>query len=196
MYLMVATPHGRDLEPEYVGSLVNLVIQSPCKISVHFREGILIHRNRNMLFEAAQKSDCDALLFIDSDMTFTPNDVKAMLDSPYDVTTGLCMNRWHHGFPVLCKWDDTSTTGYTFYTLDEIGTEPRKVDLTGAAFLMIKRPVLDMWNGREDRPFSLVNDRDGEDYAFCVRLKEMGVPIYVLPHVKLGHVGTVIHEVP
>lgn len=190
-HLMIGTPHSRNLAPEYVQSLLCLIMHSPIqgRITVAMEQGIYIHRNRNELFVRAQKSDCDALIMVDSDIEFSPQNVRDILDSPYDVATGIYVSRWN-GKPVVFKWANEAEDGIDCAGIQD---QPYQVDACGAGFLMIRRKILDLYNVETMKslgfPFDYNNKKHGEDIAFCSRLGELGIPIYALPHVRLGHVG-------
>lgn len=59
---------------------------------------------------------------------------------------------------------------------------PVRVDATGAACLLIHRTAVAGWQGWFNTTPNM-----GEDIAFCMRLKKLGVPLYVHTGVKTSH---------
>jgi len=66
-----------------------------------------------------------------------------------------------------------------------------RVDATGAAFLLIHRSVLTTIGGRW---FSHHPEQDcsSEDTAFCLRLRDHGIPLHVDTRIKIGHEKAVV----
>jgi GT2 family glycosyltransferase len=65
------------------------------------------------------------------------------------------------------------------------------VDATGAACLMIHRSAVRDWSGWFDTTKNM-----GEDIAFCMRLRQLGVPLYVHTGVKTSHHKSVFLKEP
>lgn len=147
----------------------------------------------------------DWLLWIDSDMSFTPDDVYQLLAAAdpdkTPVLGGLCFGMasgklwptlWHlaedpDGEPVTVRVDD--------YPPDVIFP----VAATGGAFLLIHRRVL---QAVKDRAFNRtfpwwqeteMNGRPvGEDITFCLRCLSVGIPVHVHTGVRIGHHKSIV----
>jgi GT2 family glycosyltransferase len=146
------------------------------------QEGPHIADNRNQIWKTVKQREED-VLFVDSDMVFTREDVIDIwkhLDDK-DVVTGLCV---------------MSEEGHPASVFEKKGSEFKKakvksslfeVDACGAAFLAISKRVL------LDNPFEQIwNDEKkeyyGEDISFCIRAKEKGHKIYCDPKIRIGHI--------
>lgn len=155
-------------------------------------------------------TDAEWLLFIDSDMGFDPDTADRLVAAadPADrpVAGALCfavkrvegVRVPHHG-----ELFEIQPTLYEFVELeDEAGFRalvdyPRgelvRVDATGAACLLIHRSVLERVRAEiGDVWFDSVPTPDGlrqlsEDFSFCMRLRDLGVPLHVDTSVKTAH---------
>ena len=143
-----------------------------------FAVGLYIEDNRNSIYQLAKGQD---LLMIDSDMTFTLEDVKKMEENlkGKDIVTGL----YRMGI---------DGTPYAVFK-DDLPIEPRdetfEIDVCGAGFLGISHRVL------LDNPFTRVFNKKngvlrGEDMSFCQIAKERDYKIWADPSIKLGHIKT------
>lgn len=66
-----------------------------------------------------------------------------------------------------------------------------RVDATGAACLLIHRSAVRDWSGWFDTAPNM-----GEDIAFCMRLRRLGIPLYVHTGVKTSHHKSVFLKEP
>lgn len=137
-----------------------------------FSYGLYLDDNRNSVWDIMKERN-DDLLFIDSDMSFTPEDVKKIqkhLDNK-DIVSGK--------YTLSIPWDYP----------DKLS----EVDVCGAGFLGISQRVIHSL----DRPFTrFINQNSGkmcgEDMAFCIKAKDAGFKIWCDPEIKLGHIKTQI----
>ena len=146
--------------------------------------GLYLADNRNNVWRETRGQD---LLFIDSDMVFTLEDVKKIEEhlKDKDVVTGL--------YPMGVKGYPPAIFNRKDGIFDLALPQDKifEVDACGAGFLGIsKRVVL-------ESPFTrFVNEATGnmlgEDMAFCVKVKEAGYKIFCDPTVRLGHIKTQI----
>lgn len=107
----------------------------------------LITRGRNKLAATfLQQTDCEAMLFIDADIEFSPADVAALwkLDKP---VAGGCYSRKRPG-EVPLVWKDNVERPLSDFT------EPFTCDRLATGFLMIKRAAL----------LSLIETMEVQDY--------------------------------
>lgn len=155
------------------------------------------------------------LLMLDSDMTFDSDIVERLLDASHEklrpVVGGLCFGGGRVGvpFPTLYKLTDPAKTkGKLTEVIKEYPKDALvKVDATGAACLFMHRDLLVQMKDK----FALMPDGHnnphpwfsetiykgqpyGEDWSFCMRLKQMNVPLYVHTSIKLGHIKTHLYD--
>lgn len=170
-----------------------------------------LHQARNQVCAAFLDGhpQADLLMLIDSDMGWDPPAVEFLAETMdttgVPILGGLCFGSRGVGigpqrsveqdwFPTLYSWNTVGEGAYdTRYTyppdsLVEVGA-------TGAAFLMVRRSVLEAIRRAEgDHWFSLieVDGREfGEDLSFCLRARRNGFPVHVHTGVKTSHMKEV-----
>jgi len=204
--LFVAIPAYDHMVPaDMVASFLDLSKRSP-DFGVDFRIGFakgcsLVTSARNILVNRFIKSDCDSLLFIDSDIMFDPEDIfrllawttnKHVVGGVYSVKT------------LPAKYYLTLDHDNDRPIIDESGLVKAKSISTG--FMMIQRRVIEdlikahpEWeyldrvsNTTLFSVFDLKSTPEGyigEDMLFCQRAREHGFEIWIDPMIKLGHFG-------
>ena len=140
------------------------------------------------------------LLFIDSDMQWDHEAIEQLLSAADPTTSpivgGLCFGAVRDRlFPTIYRLTPTTEGGITTV---RVGDYPRDqlvpCDATGAAFLLIHRDVLMQMRERAfNATFPWFQEAElgglpaGEDLTFCLRARQMGVPIHVDTRIKVGH---------
>jgi len=174
-------------------------------LSYSFEQGCQIALNRERLVRRFLSTDCQFLLFIDSDMAFTALDIVSLLAADVDIVSGLYRYRFElpgkiphcfrtpEGKPI-----DTKAEG-----LQECGFVP-----TG--MLLIRRRVIELLYSKHpylfDQGFrdtawfqrlfpdmpedSISAEFEGEDVHFSKLWRDMGGKFFVDAAVKVGHIGT------
>lgn len=181
-------------------------------VSKYVTGGIAASR-RKLVRDWLASSASPWLMFIDTDMGFPPDGVERLVEvaDPVErpVVGGLTFGQltgegdgWG-GFrpqmwPVLLRWtDEGGVPGFQPW-LDYPRDQVVRADATGAAFLLIHRSVFVRlrelhgggdWSGWFDH---LPSPREGaddlsEDFSFCFRLREAGIPLHVYTGVKTTH---------
>lgn len=172
----------------------------------------LISRARNAAAAEFLDSDCTHLLFIDSDITFEPEDVLKLISSNKEVI-GAPYPKKYLKFENFKKEapneivDFAISGSYKFHT-DKI----LEMDQIATGFLLIKKNVFkELISTYPDLEY--INDVDGygsnrkmwdffkvginkttkiyesEDWGFCTLWKKMGGKIFARNDIKLGHFG-------
>lgn len=161
-------------------------------------QSVSVSMNRNDAIFEANARNAEWLIFIDTDMEFTGCDIHQLIHNGGDVVTGVC--KTGDGTYALYEYDD-STNG-----ISDVGIRPI-VDICGGAFLGIRGSVVKSmchklthdikWERTQVRdttlnfPFNLVTNmvgaQFGEDVSFCLRLRELGIPIHVAQEAIIGH---------
>jgi len=172
------------------------------------RSGGAITRGRNSAINEflAQSKDEWALL-VDSDMKFTPNDLRVVMTAAdrksRPVVGGLCFA--HSGqnigaFPMLMPtiYHRSATREQSFTPMFDYPTDTLvECDATGAAFLLVHRDVLEGvrelvqlggWSWFHEGPTDDLASWMGEDVSFCNLIKAAGFPIHVHTGARIGHV--------
>jgi hypothetical protein len=144
-------------------------------------------------------------------MVFEPDLLNRLLSSANErirpIVGGLCFGGGRVGVPFPTLYTLTSPKDNNGKLTKVVSDYPKdalcKVDATGAACLLIHRSILlDMGKQYSTMPDGFDNPHPwfaesvhqgheyGEDWTFCMRLKQMKVPLYVHTGVKLGHIKT------
>ena len=197
MKVFIAIPSMDTLSARFAQCLVNLVnSKHDFDVEVGFHIGSLVYDSRNKLAERAINSDCDYILWLDSDMTFMPDTldimVKELEDNNYEILAGMYYRRRPPFTPTLFKELRIMPTGTVAKEFDEIPEEIFEVAGCGFGCVLMKRNVL--WNVlcNHGYMFSPI-DNVGEDLSFCWRARMCGHKIYCDPTIALGHeVKTII----
>jgi hypothetical protein len=204
--LIIATP-GHSLMSIYVRSLLATTQMLASKgitwawsseYSSHVadaREMTLNGDNQNDPAEQRPfkgKVTYDKILWIDSDIAFTPEDVLKLYESDYDVVSGAYLLA--NGEAVVYK--ELFGQGYTY---DEVlkMKEPVEVFGAGFGFIMVKQGIFE----KLTRPWfqstmasTVMEDGAeftfpimGEDLSWCKRVGDLGFKIWFDPTVRVTH---------
>jgi hypothetical protein len=146
----------------------------------------------------------ESVLFIDSDILFDPADAVSLLCSPEPVIAGVyAAKKLGNG-----QLNVDFGAGVAEVRVGEWAVEPVPVRAVGAGFLRIKTDVLRRLVRELDLPYCRMADRFGwpffqpavvvedgetrylcEDYAFCWRLRQIGVVPRVDLSFRVYHIG-------
>lgn len=176
---------------------IHIQVSSICGCSV-------VSRARNMIAHEFLKSDCDHLLFIDSDMNFEPESVLRLLawNQTKPIVGGAYESRKEGKIYILSLDGDKDHV-----QMDAMGNVKARRIATG--FMMIQRQVFEKlaemhpeWEHKDNTSDAMLHSffdfkvtREGyigEDFLFCDRAQEAGFSVWIDPTIKLGHMG--IHE--
>ena len=193
MKILLGMPCIRTVPTKTVISLLKTVQKDAVEPMIV--EGSLIYDSRDTIAQYALEHDYDYILYVDSDMVFTADDVKRLLAHDADIVSGLYITRSGDNKNVCYKEIitrrrfpyrppkliiDTATTGYA------------PVAACGFGFCLIKIEVIRNMSKRYKslfEPFKGV----GEDIAFCIRARRCGYKIFTDRDVKLGHIGETVY---
>lgn len=160
----------------------------------------LIADARALIVAQFLASDCDTLVFIDSDVSWEAGALLKLVDYPVDMVAGIYPQR-RDPINYCVKWQNKA----------ELWADPEtgllEVDGVPAGFMKLSRDQLERMveqypdtefyveTAPNKRAWALFADyrigkhKMGEDYAFCRRWADMGGKIWVDPEIKMGHVG-------
>lgn len=123
------------------------------------------------------------ILFIDSDVLPRKNTLDRLLDLDKDIVTGVYPMSSRHGMVWSVANNDI------FYKIDDLPTDPFKVQYCGFGVVLVKMEVFDKiewpyWDverspGKIDK---------GEDVYFCDKAHKAGYDIWCDPKVKCNHI--------
>lgn len=172
------------------------------------RSGGAITRGRNAsIAEFLDKTADEWALLVDSDMAWTPDDLKVVMDAAdrntRPVVGGLCFA--HSGqdigaFPMLMPtiYHCSEVRAQAFTPMFEYPDDQLvECDATGAAFLLVHRRVLEAvqqftglgaWSWFHEGPTDDRLSWLGEDVTFCNLIKAAGFKIFVHTGARISHV--------
>jgi hypothetical protein len=181
-----AAQHGIDIQ---IGSI--------CGCSV-------VSRARNLLAQDLLESNCDFLMFIDSDINFEADDIFRLMawgtDPKKGIIAGVPRTRSEtKNYIATLDYDDNGEL-----TMNGMGLVRAKRVAT--AFMLVRREVFEQmeaahpewryYDTRTDRMLTAMFDFQvteegymGEDFLFCDRTRELGFDVWIDPSISLGHMG-------
>ncbi len=189
MKILIAVPCMDSVPSQFAQSLATLNRVDDCAIA--FQMGSLIYNSRNSLAFNAIQAEADYVLWLDSDMIFSPDTLEKLIEDrdKGDIITGVYYRRVQPYTPVLldkleitddkCEWHD-----YVNYPEDGI------FEVAGCGFgcvLVPTKVLIEVFN-EYGNMFAPINGV-GEDLSFCWRARRLGYKIVCDPSIQCGHVG-------
>lgn len=183
--------------------LNNILTREGFEISYACCDRTFIEESRNQLFRFAAKyiDNYDVFIWIDSDQTYDANNFIALLKH-YDEFNLDCLSAKYmkraHNDNRLCAYIMSSEEFY-YHSLEDIKENKIvEVDGVGFGFLLMRPDVIKrMYEVYNNTPFEIkcVNkdtlSYQGEDFAFCRKMKSQGFKIHLDCSVAVGHYGYV-----
>lgn len=193
MKILLGMPCMRTIPYQTTASLLKTCqvgAVEPCMV-----EGSLVYDARDYIASYAVNNGYDYVLYADSDMVFSADDLKKLLAHNTDIVSGYYVSRTGEEEPVIYSKiitrrrfplrmpkliRDYGITGYG------------RVAACGFGFCLIKTSVLKTMYKRYKSLFE-PKWGVGEDIAFCIRARRSGFKVFCDRDVKLGHVGQKIY---
>jgi hypothetical protein len=200
--VIIATP-GHSVMSSYVRSLLALIGKFSeqgitwawsSEYSSHVadaREMTLNGNNQNEINEQRPFKGTityDKILWIDSDITFTPEDALTLIKSDKDITTGAYLL----GSGEVTVYPKLLSPGYNYEEVKSM-SEPVKVAGCGFGFLAVKSGVFESMSRPWFQSVMVTNDDGfsfpmmGEDLSWCKRAIDLGYDIWFDPTVRVTH---------
>lgn len=194
MRTLVAIPCMDMVQTSFMKSLLRLMSVGDTQIS--FKVSSLVYDARNQLAAEAVSQGYDRILFLDSDMVFSPDlliKLSKDLDEGRDYVCGLFFKRKPPFTPVFYKELEYNCEGlkldmklepYLDYPKDGI------FEIAGSGFgaVLMTTGLINKVGDKYGHPFAPMMGF-GEDLSFCWRVKQLGIHMYCDSRIKLGHVG-------
>ncbi len=176
---------------------INLQIGSICGCSV-------VSRARNLLAQDMLESDCDYLLFVDSDINFEPEHIFRLMAWAQDPKKGIVAGVPRTRSETKTYIANLEYDGNGDLTMNGMGLV--RAERVATAFMLVRREVFTTmveahpewkyYDKKTDRTIPCLFDFQlteegyiGEDYLFCDRARELGFEVWVDPTITLGHMG-------
>lgn len=155
---------------------------------------------RNVAADHALDNGFDYLIQLDDDATFPPDLIKRLLVHQKDVVCALAYQRKPPHATCAFELGPDGMMGIPMEGIEHTGL--RRVDISGFHCSGMRTSVIQrMRDGANGVPgtrhyygwFSDSEKKVGEDFAFCILAKKMGIDIYVDTDLISGHIGEAIH---
>ncbi len=212
--LFLAMPCYRNMDVFTAQALISLTARQMAtpefglSIKMHVGE-CPIGRARNDLTHEFLKSDCSHILFVDSDIIFSYEQVEKILNDGEDIVGGFYVKKQEGNVSPVCN------TLNSVDKPDERGLI--RVKYMGTGFLCISRKVFEVMIQEKGEEIGYVDDRDGrtvkydfwrmgvskdcvtgvkrwlsEDWQFCQFAIECGFNVWADASILLNHSGMAI----
>ena len=145
--------------------------------------------------------DYTHIMWIDSDIVFTPQHFQQLLNYDKDIVSGIYMMGDGKHFATVEDWDEEYFQEYgTFKFSTEEDLKDRtgliKVGYTGLGFMLVKRGVFESleypWFQPVFHEIGNCRDFSSEDVSFCKMVTEKGFNVYVDPQIRVGHEKNIV----
>lgn len=206
MHIVICTPIGEKTLGIFWEQLtqLNLLITKAGHTSHHFRtDGCsMLEMARSSLAGIALRDGADVVFFVDDDMVYSPIDAMRMIEEAHArkaLVGGVASQRKPLGKMNIKLLEPAVGASLTMFE----GGELVEVAAVGLGIAAIDRSVFERLNqdlpeihDLEDnmtRPYFMTLIREGwwlgEDTSFCVRLRELNIPIFIDTRARVGHRG-------
>lgn len=185
MKLLIGVPTLDFLHVEFVQSLTNLIMrlnQEKVWFEVKYITGTLVYAARDKIACHAINNGFTHVLWFDSDMVFQDSILEDLMFSGEEFVCGR-FNARRKPY-VSCQFSKL----VPLERIDEYPNETFQIAGCGFGCVLTSVEVLKQVQMHYHTCF-LPMSGFGEDLAFCVRAKEMGIKIYCEPTAVVGHVG-------
>lgn len=194
MKTFIAIPCLEQVPSLFMQSLAMLRRAGDTEIGIEV--GSLVYAARNNLAQAAIKSEADQVLWLDSDMVFTPDFLERMSQVAYendiDILTALCFRRKPPFTPTIYDMLEYNGQKCSYTQFLSIPEERFRVGGCGMAGVLMGTDVLmSVFSKFEGRAFDPLMGM-GEDISFCWRARQCGYDIWCDPEITMGHVGNFV----
>jgi len=144
--------------------------------------------------EMVEKMLGDWLFMVDTDHMYAPDILMRLLaimeENKINVLSGVYTYKFQPHNVVAGNWDIKEDGKIAIAPLESLYIEQdiQQVGVVPGGCLLVKRKVYDAIKRHFKRaPFDIIQGLS-EDYSFCFRCREMGIPVYLAPRVECHHV--------
>lgn len=189
MKIMIAVPINRPVEFRVFESFVRLANwRGKHDYYFAFTQNSLVYDGRETLVQQFLQSDAEALMFIDSDMTFHPVSIEELEAHKMPIVSAKAFKRVPPYQPCFYSTVDVDSDGQVYLESPvEYGEGLLPVKGVGMACCLIRREVFE----KIEAPYFFPTKNLGEDLSFCKKVTDAGIPIYVDTRWQFGHLAQV-----
>ena len=190
MNIMIAVPMNRPVEFRVFESFVRLAnYRGQHNYFFALTQNSLVYDARETLVkQMLDNPEVDAIMFIDSDMTFDPRSVEWLAAHNQPFVTAKAFKRVSPYQPCFYNKIEPLDNGECYLESPvEYGEGLLKIEGCGMACCLIRREVFEQIKA----PYFFPMRGMGEDLSFCLKVKEAGIPMYVDTTLQFGHLAQV-----
>ena len=194
MKTLVAIPCGDMIHTDFMRACMSLEIVGDVQFT--FAQGSLIYDARNHLSAIAVDGGFDRVLWLDSDMVFPPDLLKRLsadMDEGRELVSGLYFSRKRpiHSVAYSAVYVDSDNVPHA-EAITEWPNEIFQIAACGFGAVLCSVDLIRRIRDKFRLPFSPASGF-GEDWSFCLRAGELGVPLWCDPTIRIGHVGLAVY---
>lgn len=176
--LAIGIPNSGTMKTQTVFSLCRALKNFPHEYQLIFKEGSILHANREVIVQKAIDLGCTHLLFLDSDMMFEEDAIARVLARNKEII-GVHYNT--RKFPTQSTVNFSVKSPKKLQKVHSVATGFMLINL--AVFSTLKHPWF-FWESDENGGV-----KTGEDMWFCDRAREAGFEVWVDLGIPVGHIG-------
>jgi GT2 family glycosyltransferase len=190
--VLVVSFHSEEwTRVSFLGAFIGLKRSDGVSFQFYNHVRAPIHHARLAIADFATDGGFDIVCMLDDDAVFQSDILKTLLKHQKDVVTALAYQRKKpHGACIFELGPDGLMGGHLEGWED---TGLRRVDVSGLHCAVIHTSVFKKLREAGIRQyFGGFDNKLGEDFAFCVNLKKIGVQVHCDTDVNVGHIGEAI----
>ena len=187
--ILIAVPTNKYIEPTTFKSIYDLEMPEGYKAEFQFFYGYQIDQIRNLISDWA--IHYDYLFSIDSDIAFSKDTLKKLLNHNVDMVSGLYIQRKEHEH-TLEVYEKNPQGGNSNIPYDKIKNTPfLEIAACGMGCVLIKSEVLRVVGYPQFVYHSAIDHRNtlSEDVDFCRKAKSKGFKIFADTTILCSHTG-------
>lgn len=193
MKTLIAIPCHDKVDAAFVRCL--LALERSGEMAVQLLANSLVYVSREQLCRQALENDCDAVLFLDSDMTFAPDLFQKLKaageEENAEVVTALAFRRRPPYTPCIWERIRIGEGDPIVEEFDDIPEGRVDIDACGMAGCLISTKIIRKVFERYGTCFSPL-PKFGEDISFCIRAKQCGANIICETDAEMGHLSQLV----
>jgi len=197
MRTLIGVPCLDTVATPFFKSIMAMIKPEGTRVSIISNS--LVYDARNRIAATAIASGYDRVLWLDSDMVFSPDLLRrmsAVMDAnpEIEILSGIFFTRRFPVMPCIYSFlgEKDGQPAFEFYK-DYPRDSLFETQGCGFAAVMTSVELLKRVGGEYGHPFSPILGY-GEDFSFCIRARGVGAKIWCDSSIKVGHVGASIFD--
>lgn len=187
MKIMVGIPIHRPIEFKVFESFIRLAnLRGQHEYFFCMASNSLVYDAREYIAEEFIKSQCEYLMFIDSDMTFHPQTIEFLARHEKPFVTAKAFKRTAPHQPCFYTKVEIKKDKPYLESPVEYGEGLLPIEGSGLACALIHKSVFE----KIKKPYFFPLPNIGEDLTFCLKLKEKKIEMYCDTTLQCGHMAS------